>query len=135
MCIRDRLPPVEKKKKKEDNNEKLNRLKEVFGIDPSAPEEPAPQEKPEEKIAEDTQALEEAVKEIEEIKIPVPPVEAVRSAITPSAAGQSGTPVPEEVKTLTEEFLKKREESVKREEASPEQKALYTASELSLIHI
>lgn len=123
------VPPVEKKKKKEDNNEKLNRLKEVFGIDPSAPEESAPQEKPEEKIAEDTQALEEAVKEIEEIKIPVPPVEAVRSAITPSAAEQSGTPVPEEVKTLTEEFLKKREESVKREEASPEQKALYTASE------
>lgn len=119
-------PPV-KPKKKNENNEKLTKLKEVFGIDESkkdAVREEPPVPELEEKVKEETAALEEAVREMEEIKIPVIPQTSspVKSPVPPVQK-----PV-DDAEKLTAEFIKKHEEAEKRE-ATPEQKMLYQAAD------
>ena len=152
------FPPPPEKKKAPKKNEKLERLKAAFGVEesiqddrpspvedhpaPSAAsaaavqvEEPSPAEK---QVEEGTQALERALEEIEEMHIPVPPVETVRSPAqreTPNfgAAPASGLPtekpaVPDEVKELTTKFMEQKEQN-DRKEATSAQQALYQAAD------
>lgn len=152
------FPPPPEKKKAPKKNEKLERLKAAFGVEESiqddrpspvedhpapsaAPaaavqvEEPSPAEK---QVEEGTQALERALEEIEEMHIPVPPVETVRSSAqkeTPNfgAAPASGLPtekpiVPDDVKELTTKFMEQKEQN-DRKEATSAQQALYQAAD------
>lgn len=151
------FPPPPEKKKTEKKNDKLDRLKAVFGVDEPkeenrttpatsipASQEPSPAMK---EMEEGTQALERALEEIEEIHIPVPPVETVHSSMPaekpaveePAVAAEQQPsvsevsekpPVPEEVKELTEKFMEQKERN-DRKEATPLQQALYTGAEPS----
>ncbi|MGI6255194.1 MAG: DNA translocase FtsK 4TM domain-containing protein [Acutalibacter sp.] len=148
-------PPPEKKKAPQ-KNEKLERLKAAFGMEESpqprkleTAEQPAaepvsavavPQEQPspaEKQVEEGTQALERALEEIEEMHIPLPPVETVRSpqpkeaaAVSASSLGQPSEkpPVPDEVRELTTKFMEQKEQN-DRKEATPAQQALYQAAD------
>ena len=155
-------PPPEKKKAPQ-KNEKLERLKAVFGMEESAQDtraetpvspvaenevsqknsgsgEPSPAEK---QVEEGTQALERALEEIEEIHIPVPPVETVHSSTPkatpvpaapvasmggPSAQEEEKPPVPDEVRELTTKFMEQKERN-DRKEATPAQQALYQGAD------
>ena len=152
------FPPPPEKKKAPKKNEKLERLKAAFGVEESiqddrpspmeehpapsaAPaaavqvEEPSPAEK---QVEEGTQALERALEEIEEMHIPVPPVETVRSPAQREtsnigAAPASGLPsekpaVPDDVKELTTKFMEQKEQN-DRKEATSAQQALYQAAD------
>ncbi len=147
------IPPVEKRKKKAEDNEKLKKLNQVLGLGEESGEERSSSENA--AIA-GAQELEEAVREIEEIRIPVPSVDTVHveepaapdtflpeaqekeaQADLPKeneeAAAASQQPEEEspldEVEKLTEQFVRSKEENEKRETASLEQRNLYTAAE------
>ena len=142
------FPPPPEKKKTEKKNDKLDRLKAVFGVDePNAspledsPASPEPSAAVKE-MEEGTQALERALEEIEEIPIPTPQVETVHVSlpkeeppaekaslpVEPMAPAGEKPPVPDEVKELTEKFMEQRQEN-DRKEATPLQQALYTGAE------
>ena len=84
-------------------------------------------------MEEGTQALERALEEIEDIHIPAPQVETVRSAppkeeapaLPEKPAGET-LPVPDDVKELTEKFMEQKERN-DRKEATPAQMAAYQA--------
>ncbi len=120
------FPPPPEKKKAEKKNDKLERLKSVFGVEESEEQESAtaaevsasaqesaglPQQ-----VEEGAQALERALEEIEDIPIPAPQVDAVRSApvqkepVSPlpdreKSPVEEAPPVPDDVKELTEKFM------------------------------
>ena len=136
------FPPPPEKKKKVKNNEKLDRLKAVFGVEETGEEPPeevlaasAPTPDTRE-MEEGTQALERALEEIEDIHIPAPQVEAVRSAppkeegasVLPEKPAGEELPVPDDVKELTEKFMEQKERN-DRKEATPAQMAAYQAAE------
>ena len=147
------FPPPPEKKKSPKKNEKLDRLKAVFGVEDS-PEEAEPSveqaasgTRPAEaaaakQVEEGTQALERALEEIGEIHIPAPPVEAVHSdpphldppgetgeesAKAPSPVPE-GPSVPDDVKELTEKFMEQKERNDRRE-ATPAQQLQYQMAE------
>ena len=143
------FPRPEPKKKQKEPNEKLDKLKAVFGLaDGSAPE-PDPQEEAASAIVTGTQELEEAVKAVQELKLPAPPVHTVHAPV-PEASQESpeepaveeeappagekedlleeGKEPLDEVAALTEEFLQKREEG-KRREATPQEQFQYQAAQ------
>ena len=136
------FPPPPEKKKKEKNNEKLDRLKAVFGVEETGEESPevapaASASTPDTReMEEGTQALERALEEIEDIHIPAPQVEAVRSAppkeegapVLPEKPAGEELPVPDDVKELTEKFMEQKERN-DRKEATPAQMAAYQAAE------
>ena len=152
------FPPPPEKKKVEKKNDKLDRLKAVFGVEETpenkkadSPEVPPQQEESSpavRQVEEGTQALERALEEIDDIHIPVPQVETVRSTppkpepvpaeapqvveppkeSQPISPAQENQPVPDEVKELTEKFMEQREKN-DRKEATPAQQALYTGAE------
>lgn len=120
------FPKPEPAKKKKEKNEKLDKLKEVFGLE-------------EQEAAQAQRAEEPPVRQPEEL--PVPPAEEkpqlpVAPEVVPEPQApaveepvkQEEPPVPDEVKDLTQEFLKKREENDRRE-ATSEEMALYNAAE------
>lgn len=128
------FPKAKPKREKPQRNEKLDKLQAVFGIEEEKPaEEPAqiPEPQPEAPetpaIAESTRELDEALKEIQEMPLPVPA--AVPADLKP--------PVPlaemEDISSgLQMEMPEKEEPSDKQEEfpgAMPEQLALYQAAE------
>ena len=143
------FPKPEPKKKQKEPNEKLDKLKAVFGLaDGSAPE-PTPQEEAASAIVTGTQELEEAVKAVQELKLPAPPVHTVHSPV-PEASQEAPEKPPaieeappagekedlleeakeplDEVAALTEEFIQKREEG-KRREATPQEQFQYQAAQ------
>lgn len=140
------FPKAEPKKKQKEPNEKLDKLKAVFGLaDQPAPEEGPRAEDAAAAIATGTQELEDAVKEIQEMKLPAPPVHTVHAAVpeAPEEAPPAEVAPPagekedlleegkeplDEVAALTEEFLQKREEG-KRKEATPAQQLQYQAAQ------
>ncbi len=128
------FPKAKPKKEKPQRNEKLDKLQAVFGIEEAKPaEEPAqiPEPQPEAPetpaIAESTRELDEALKEIQEMPLPVPA----------AAPADPKPPVPlaemEDISSsLQMEMPEKEEPSDKQEEfpgATPEQLALYQAAE------
>lgn len=128
------FPKAKPKREKPQRNEKLDKLQAVFGIEEEKPAEgpvqiPEPQpEAPETSaIAESTRELDEALKEIQEMPLPVP-------AAVPA---DPKPPVPlaemEDISSsLQMEMPEKEEPSDKQEEfpgATPEQLALYQAAE------
>lgn len=128
------FPKAKPKKEKPQRNEKLDKLQAVFGIEEAKPaEEPAqiPEPQPEAletpAIAESTRELDEALKEIQEMPLPVPA----------AAPADLKPPVPlaemEDISSgLQMEMPEKEEPSDKQEEfpgATPEQLALYQAAE------
>ena len=128
------FPKAKPKKEKPQRNEKLDKLQAVFGIEEAKPaEEPAqiPEPQPEAPetpaIAESTRELDEALKEIQEMPLPVPA----------AAPADLKPPVPlaemEDISSgLQMEMPEKEELSDKQEEfpgATPEQLALYQAAE------
>lgn len=128
------FPKAKPKREKPQRNEKLDKLQAVFGIEEEKPaEEPAqiPEPQPEAPetpaIAESTRELDEALKEIQEMPLPVP-------AAVPA---DPKPPVPlaemEDISSsLQMEMPEKEEPSDKQEEfpgATPEQLALYQAAE------
>lgn len=153
------FPPPPEKKKVEKKNDKLERLKAVFGMEetpqenafsaPSVPQQPAPQETVVRQVEEGAQALERALEEIDDIHIPAPQVETVRSGVQqstppaeeplqqsasvqekaePAVTEMENNAVTDEVKELTEKFMEQREQN-DRKEATPAQQALYTGAE------
>lgn len=148
------FPPPPEKKKKEKKNDKLERLKAAFGVDDpgDGADEPAVSalDNRTKEMEEGTQALERALEEIGEIRIPTPQVKAVHASLpqtgpapvpepvplpelaAPLAA--EGTmpaeqhPVPDEVKELTEKFMEQKQQN-DRKEATPAQQAQYQAAE------
>ena len=143
------FPPPPEKKKAEKKNDKLERLKSVFGVEESEEQEIAsaaevsasaqesaglPQQ-----VEEGAQALERALEEIEDIPIPAPQVDAVRSApvqkepVFPlpdreKPPVEEAPPVPDDVKELTEKFMEEKEQK-DRKEATPAQVIQYQAAE------
>ena len=143
------FPPPPEKKKAEKKNDKLERLKSVFGVEESEEQESAsaaevsasaqesaglPQQ-----VEEGAQALERALEEIEDIPIPAPQVDAVRSApaqkepVFPlpdreKSPVEEALPVPDDVKELTEKFMEEKEQK-DRKEATPAQVTQYQAAE------
>ena len=143
------FPPPPEKKKAEKKNDKLERLKSVFGVEESEEQEIAsaaevsasaqesaglPQQ-----VEEGAQALERALEEIEDIPIPAPQVDAVRSApvqkepVSPlpdreKSPVEEAPPVPDDVKELTEKFMEEKEQK-DRKEATPAQVTQYQAAE------
>ena len=143
------FPPPPEKKKAEKKNDKLERLKSVFGVEESEEQESAtaaevsasaqesaglPQQ-----VEEGAQALERALEEIEDIPIPAPQVDAVRSApvqkepVSPlpdreKPPVEEAPPVPDDVKELTEKFMEEKEQK-DRKEATPAQVTQYQAAE------
>lgn len=143
------FPPPPEKKKAEKKNDKLERLKSVFGVEESEEQESAtaaevsasaqesaglPQQ-----VEEGAQALERALEEIEDIPIPAPQVDAVRSApvqkepVSPlpnreKSPVEEAPPVPDDVKELTEKFMEEKEQK-DRKEATPAQVTQYQAAE------
>lgn len=143
------FPPPPEKKKAEKKNDKLERLKSVFGVEESEEQESAsaaevsasaqesaglPQQ-----VEEGAQALERALEEIEDIPIPAPQVDAVRSApaqkepVFPlpdreKSPVEEAPPVPDDVKELTEKFMEEKEQK-DRKEATPAQVTQYQAAE------
>ncbi len=128
------FPKAKPKREKPQRNEKLDKLQAVFGIEEEKPAEgpvqiPEPQpEAPETPaIAESTRELDEALKEIQEMPLPVPA----------AAPADLKPPVPlaemEDISSgLQMEMPEKEEPSDKQEEfpgATPEQLALYQAAE------
>lgn len=128
------FPKAKPKREKPQRNEKLDKLQAVFGIEEEKPAEgpvqiPEPQpEAPETPaIAESTRELDEALKEIQEMPLPVP-------AAVPA---DPKPPVPlaemEDISSsLQMEMPEKEEPSDKQEEfpgATPEQLALYQVAE------
>ena len=148
------FPPPQEKKKAPKKNEKLERLKAAFGVEesekpPQAEEHPGSAAVPaaavqaeepsdaEKQVEEGTQALERALEEIEEMHIPMPPVETVRSpaqraASTLAAAPAPGLPsekpeIPDVVKELTTKFMDQKQQHDRKETMSGPQQALYQA--------
>lgn len=139
------FPKVKPKKKKPERNEKLDKLQEVFGIEgEKAPEEPhaAPvqEEQPEPEIA---QELDAALREIQEMPLPVPPAGEPRQAVPepqaqePEEPGESAAGLPDnswqeeaeqEIQALAGEAMRKKQADAP-PEATPEQMALYQAAE------
>ena len=143
------FPSPPEKKKAEKKNDKLERLKSVFGVEESEEQESAtaaevsasaqesaglPQQ-----VEEGAQALERALEEIEDIPIPAPQVDAVRSApaqkepVFPlpdreKSPVEEAPPVPDDVKELTEKFMEEKEQK-DRKEATPAQVTQYQAAE------
>lgn len=138
------MPEVQKKKK--EHNEKLDKLKQVFGLEEAKGEEVGPSSEtasvaepsalePEEEGA---RQLEQTVSEIASPQFPTVISQSgedfTKNGISPSKVDNSpvssseGTGTSDDVEVLTEKFLKKQEESGRRE-ATPEQIALYQASE------
>lgn len=135
------FPQPEPKKKKKEKNEKLDKLKEVFGIDEQPPELPAHGESPEE-----TEAFAKAVSALESAPTVPEPSQAEEAVvqIEPVAVSEEkpvleerpsvlvnepeGPAIPDEVTDLTREFMEKKAESERRE-ATAEQRALYQAAE------
>ncbi len=143
------FPPPPEKKKAEKKNDKLERLKSVFGVEESEEQESAtaaevsasaqesaglPQQ-----VEEGAQALERALEEIEDIPIPAPQVDAVRSAPVQKEPVfplpdrekfpvEEAPPVPDDVKELTEKFMEEKEQK-DRKEATPAQVTQYQAAE------
>ena len=143
------FPPPPEKKKAEKKNDKLERLKSVFGVEESEEQESAtaaevsasaqesaglPQQ-----VEEGAQALERALEEIEDIPIPAPQVDAVRSApvqkepVSPlpdreKSPVEEAPPVPDDVKELTKKFMEEKEQK-DRKEATPAQVTQYQAAE------
>ena len=128
------FPKAKPKREKPQRNEKLDKLQAVFGIEEAKPAEgpaqiPEPQpEAPETPaIAESTRELDEALKEIQEMPLPVP----AAAPVDPKP------PVPlaemEDISSsLQMDMPEKEEPSDKQEEfpgATPEQLALYQAAE------
>lgn len=147
--------PSETKSKKKEQNDKLDKLKEVFGLDAGNKQETSVIENRADGILQtndvsieqneglknslpesaldSAQELEEAVKVIQGMKIPVPPVRAVHSSlpinsVEPAPSEEEKGSAVDEVKVLTQEFLRKQEENDRRE-ATPEQRALYQAAD------
>lgn len=145
----------EQKKQKKEKNEKLDKLQRVFGFDEPA-ESPATDEAVNARLEEETRAFEEAVNSVKtaplptnevEVKVesevvtaddvvsdvsaetmPEPAVVLERALRHEPAAPQNESEMPDDVKNLTQEFMRKKEEN-DRIEASFEQQALYMAAE------
>ena len=148
------FPPPPEKKKKEKKNDKLERLKAAFGMDDPGEGTNDPTasslDNRTKEMEEGTQALERALEEIGEIRIPTPQVETVHASLpktepvpvpepaplpepaAPLAAEETKPaeqhPVPDEVKELTEKFMEQKEQN-DRKEATPAQLAQYQAAE------
>lgn len=151
------FPQPEPKKKKREKNEKLDKLKEVFGLDEETPTLP----EYDKDTPEETEALAKAVEELEAAAGGhTDTTEAVQPAVQENAAAdrlvsivtEASAPVsetvsvppqkkeeapvkpkteaaiPDEVKDLTREFMEKKAENDRRE-ATTEQQALYQAAE------
>lgn len=128
------FPKAKPKKEKPQRNEKLDKLQAVFGIEEAKPaEEPAqiPEPQPEAPetpaIAESTRELDEALKEIQEMPLPVPA--AAPADLKPPV---SLAELEDISSSLQMEMPEKEEPSDKQEEfpgATPEQLALYQAAE------
>ena len=143
------FPPPPEKKKAEKKNDKLERLKSVFGVEESEEQESASAAEVSasaqesagltQQVEEGAQALERALEEIEDIPIPAPQVDAVRSApvqkepVSPlpdreKPPVEEAPPVPDDVKELTEKFMEEKEQK-DRKEATPAQVTQYQAAE------
>ena len=143
------VPPPPEKKKAEKKNDKLERLKSVFGVEESEEQESATAAEVSasaqesagltQQVEEGAQALERALEEIEDIPIPAPQVDAVRSApaqkepVSPlpdreKSPVEEAPPVPDDVKELTEKFMEEKEQK-DRKEATPAQVTQYQAAE------
>ena len=143
------FPPPPEKKKAEKKNDKLERLKSVFGVEESEEQESASAAEVSasaqesagltQQVEEGAQALERALEEIEDIPIPAPQVDAVRSApvqkepVSPlpdreKSPVEEAPPVPDDVKELTEKFMEEKEQK-DRKEATPAQVTQYQAAE------
>ena len=143
------FPPPPEKKKAEKKNDKLERLKSVFGVEESEEQESATAAEVSasaqesagltQQVEEGAQALERALEEIEDIPIPAPQVDAVRSApvqkepVSPlpdreKSPVEEAPPVPDDVKELTEKFMEEKEQK-DRKEATPAQVTQYQAAE------
>ncbi len=138
------LFPKPQPKKEKAKNEKLDKLKEVFGL--NEPKQEDQIQTAEEHLRLETDALANAVQQLEGETFPTnlpgeekggalleqePPVETPEPIVTEreeTITGEPEKPVPDEVKDLTQEFMKKREENDRRE-ATTEQQALYNAAE------
>lgn len=143
------FPKPEEKPKKKERNEKLDKLKEVFGFTESqSNQEPDATRADRETIdtASEVQALENAVEELDELPLPtasegketmqdVPaPEETASGTDTPSsgtpAADSGDSAVSEEVRNLTEDFLQRREENDRRENSSDLSSLYHSADQL-----
>lgn len=148
------FPPPPEKKKKEKKNDKLERLKAAFGMDDPGEgtndSTASALDNRTKEMEEGTQALERALEEIGEIRIPTPQVETVHASlpktepvpvpepaplpepVAPLAAEETKPAeqhtVPDEVKELTEKFMEQKEQN-DRKEATPAQQAQYQAAE------
>ena len=143
------FPPPPEKKKAEKKNDKLERLKSVVGVEESEEQESASAAEVSasaqesagltQQVEEGAQALERALEEIEDIPIPAPQVDAVRSApvqkepVSPlpdreKPPVEEAPPVPDDVKELTEKFMEEKEQK-DRKEATPAQVTQYQAAE------
>ena len=116
------FPKAEQKQKKQEKNEKLDKLGEVFGFDD--PALPNSLTVPEDDELSDS-AAEEAEAFPEETDIPL-------DTDIPLPEDQDEPVIPEEVQNLTQDFVKKKAESDRRE-ATTEQQALYQAVEQSQV--
>ena len=134
------FPKVKPKKKKPERSEKLDKLEEVFGIDggePAVEEPPAapvPEEQPEPEI---TQELDAALREIQEMPLPVPQpkqgdpqlVDEAGQEPEPSPAGEGWREEAEEdIQMLAGEAMRKKQSDAP-PAATTEQVALYQAAE------
>lgn len=127
--------PKPQPKKEKEKNEKLDKLKEVFGLN-----EPKQKELPpilEDPLRAEADAFETEVKELETETFPAAVLEKPDSSVEEpiitaepehAAAAEPEASIPDEVQDLTQEFMKKREENDRRE-ATTEQQALYNAAE------
>ncbi len=138
------FPKAKPKKEKPQRNEKLDKLQEVFGIESEKPQAPAPvpeaeppQEAPETpELPEVARELDEAIKEIQDMPLPVPapkpappePVEDMEDISSFSEEGEEMEETDEEIEALAGEAMRKRQEPAP-PEATPEQLALYQAAE------
>lgn len=142
----------EQKKIKKEKNEKLDKLQRVFGFDEPA-ELPSSAEAVNARLEEETRAFEEAVNSVKEAPLPIAEAENSAETVVLEAASNTGTETifepaaraeqmletepeapteivdaPDDVKNLTQEFMRKKEENDRRE-ATTEQQALYNTAE------
>ena len=147
------FPKAEPKKKEKAPNEKLEKLKAVFGFQEGDAPAADPQREQAAALTQGTEELEAAVREIQEMKLPTVPVHTVRNEEEPAPPAQEEeTPAqepekpekpaqsPEEkplteepealddVAALTQEFVQKQEEN-KRREATPGEQFQYQAAD------
>lgn len=144
------FPQPEPKKAKKEKNEKLDKLQKVFGFEEQQEEGASAASAVSEKLEEETRAFENAVNAVqgtpfsasqdaapaadEEAATDMEPVsnnvpDPAADTVSEQEPVKNDTPAAsDEVQNLTEEFLKKKEESDRRE-ATPAQQALYNAAE------